>query len=95
MPTLAYSTSTDKLRRGWDDLDKRVLRAFDTAAGTRTFAEVVTALPDGMHFTVVRGSLTVLVHLGLLSQRSDTGPWELTDAGRDRLADLTTAGKAA
>lgn len=94
MPTLAYSTSTDKLRRGWDALDRRVLRTFDTA-GTRTFAEVVTTLPDGMHYTVVRGSLTVLVHLGFLSQRSDTDPWTLTDAGRDRLADLTTRTTAA
>jgi hypothetical protein len=95
MPTLAYSTSTDKLRRGWDALDQRVLRTFDTATGTRSFADVVAALPDGMHFTVVRGSLAVLVHLRLLSQRDDTGPWELTDAGRDRLADLTSTRKAA
>lgn len=95
MPTLVYSTSTDKVRRGWDALDKRVLRTFDTATGTRTFAEVVTALPDGMHFTVVRGSLAVLTHLGYLTGGSDTGPWALTDAGRDRLAELTTTGKAA
>lgn len=94
MPTLAYSTSTGRVRRGWDAFDRDVLSTFRDAHA-RSFTEVVNSLPTGLHFTDVRGSLNVLVHLGLLTGLRDTGPWELTDAGLDRLTGFTTTRKAA
>lgn len=93
---LAYSTDSarNQLRRGWDAFDRDVLRTF-TDADSRSFSDVVGSLPPGLHFSVVRGSLAVLAHMGYLTQVSNAGPWELTNAGQDRLADIAAARTAA
>lgn len=95
MPSaLVYSTSARHIDWGWAALDLDVLRTFRDA-DSRSFASVVGSLPAGLHFAVVSGSLAVLVDLGYLARRSEVGPWELTDAGRGRLAELATARAAA
>lgn len=93
-PTLVFSSSTGHVRLGWDAFDRDVLSTFRTA-DVCSFSDVVRSLPAGLHFSEIRGALSVLVHAGYLTSSCDTGPWELTDAGRDRLADLTAARSAA
>lgn len=88
MPTLACFTSTGLVRRGWDAFDRDVLRTF-TGDDVRSFSDVVGSLPAGLHFTVVRGSLNVLTRLGYLTGSIELGPWELTDAGRRRLVEIS------